>query len=170
MTRNLAAAIALAAAALVFAAVALTARDPRVPCPLIGSRSGISLEVDPAYGPRIGTARLTTCWNSACTTTSLKLSPSSTSVPMPCTPGGPDNACARMEPTSGKYSFAELANLPTSPVEVTVDLIDPTGVTLSSPRLVITPTLQSSGGPECGSPTPQGGLLVAANGALSEDL
>ncbi|ONI79574.1 hypothetical protein ALI144C_26880 [Actinosynnema sp. ALI-1.44] len=145
--------------------------DSPIECGGAAARKGISLDIDPAYSPKVGSARMTTCWNGSCTDTALELYPSTAARPMPCATGGPDSACgARMEPTGGKNSFADLPTLVSEPVDVTLRLIDPAGAELAAPRLVITPKTLYPSGPECGGGTPQGGLLVSPDGVLSERL
>ncbi|ALG08029.1 hypothetical protein [Kibdelosporangium phytohabitans] len=161
----------LAAAALLLAAAAtLTACDGGpLACRNSAVRKGISLDIDPAYAAKVGSARMTTCWSGSCTDTALELYPSSTSRPMPCTPTGPDSACgARAEPTGGKNSFADLPDLPAGPVDVTLRLIDQAGAELATSRVTITAATRYPDGPECGGGTPQGGLAVSPDGTVSE--
>ncbi|MCE7009717.1 hypothetical protein LWC34_43950 [Kibdelosporangium philippinense] len=167
MNRNLVAALALACAALT--GCGTTLQGAGMPCGGAALRKGISLDIDPAYAPKVGSARLTACWNSSCHDKRLELYPSTSASAQPCPSTGPDTACgARLEQTGGKNSFADLPELPAGPVEVTLRLIDPAGAEIGAPRLMITPKVSYPSGPDCGGGTPQGGVLVSPDGTVSE--
>jgi predicted small secreted protein len=167
VNRKLSAVLALACVGLTACASTLEGAGPS--CTGAAIRKGISLDIDPAYAAKVGTARLTACWNGSCQDKDLELYPSTASSAAPCTPTGPDTPCSAVSvQTGGKHSFADLLDLPAGPVEVTLRLIDPAGAQLSAPRLTITPDVRYPSGPDCGGGTPQGGLLVSPDGTVSE--
>ncbi|RSM77005.1 hypothetical protein DMH04_35770 [Kibdelosporangium aridum] len=167
MNRNLTAALALACT--VLTGCGSTLEGAGGACSGAAIRKGISLDIDPAYAPKVGSARLTACWNGSCQDKDLELYPSTAASALPCTPTGPDTACgARMAPTGGKNSFADLPELSAGPVEVTLRLIDPAGAEIGAPRLTITPKVSYPSGPDCGGGTPQGGVLVSPDGTVGE--
>ncbi|MET0133179.1 MAG: hypothetical protein ABW215_06255 [Kibdelosporangium sp.] len=165
----------LAAAAL--ATLAACGASPGAPdeltCSNIGLRKGISLDIDPAYAAKVDKATLKTCWENTCRDSALALYPSSRTSAAPCTGTDPNSACAAYSvPTGGKNGFAELMDLPAAPVDATLTLIDAAGAPVAAPAsgrtLRITPEVGYPDGPECGGGTPQTGLIVSADGTVSE--
>ncbi|WP_173137668.1 hypothetical protein [Kibdelosporangium persicum] len=157
-------------AVIALATAALTACGTEIgDCSGAAIRQGISVDVDPAYAPKVGSARLSACWNGSCQHSALEFYPSTAGKSSSCPSGGPDTACAaRMAPTGGLHSFADLRELPAGPVEVTLTLIDPAGAGLGAHQVVVTPKVRYPAGPECGGGTPQGGLFVSPDGTVSE--
>jgi hypothetical protein len=167
--RNLTSAIVLAAITTLTACGSGIGSGGGIACPGSAIRKGISLDIDPAYAPKVGSATLTSCWGGVCTDSPMDLMPSSTSSALPCTGTGPDAVCgAAAVPTGGKNGFADLPDLPAEPGEVTLTLLDPGGAQVRAQSLVITPKIAYPHGPECGGGTPQTGLRVSADGTLSE--
>jgi hypothetical protein len=82
-------------------------------------------------------------------------------VPQGCTGDGPDAVCgASSSPDGGKRGFADVADLPESPVEVTVTLRDDEGGRLLRQKLDVTPHATYPNGRHCGKGAPQAGLVV----------
>jgi hypothetical protein len=143
--------------------------DLGMECGGAGVRKGISVDIDPAFAGKVGEATLTSCWGGTCADIPLDLMPSSASSPLPCTATGPDAVCgAAAVPTGGKHGFADLPALTGSAGEVTLELLDPAGARISRQTLAVTPKVVYPDGPECGGGTPQGGLLVSADGTVTE--
>lgn len=169
MHRDLTAAIVLTAITTLTACGSGVGSGGGLECTTLALRKGISLDIDPAYAPKVGDATLTSCWGGVCKDTPMQLGASSASSPMPCTGTGPDAVCgAAAVPTGGKNGFADLLDLTATPGQVTVTLLDYSGARLRTESLTITPKIGYPSGPECGGGTPQGGLRVAADGTLSE--
>ncbi|MEV0807873.1 hypothetical protein [Micromonospora sp. NPDC050200] len=134
------------------------------PCTLIGSPSGVSIGIDPAVAERVNTAEMTVCWNESCQTWTVALYASSRTVSDGCTQTGPGAACsAHAEATAGKAGFVDLADLPSSPVEVTVTLTDSAGARVVDQALMLTPKMTYPNGPGCGAGGPQGRITVGAD-------
>jgi hypothetical protein len=138
-------------------------------CTGIGVPVGVSLDVDPAYAPKVGAAAMKICWDGTCKNSDVMLSPSTSSSALPCTATSPDTACgAQSVPTGGKNGFASVMDLPGKAVDATLTLTDPAGAPLIEQTLRITPKALYPNGPDCGSGGPQTGLLVSPNGTVSE--
>jgi hypothetical protein len=140
-----------------------------VPCSDVGAVRGVSLDIDSGYAPKVGAAELKLCWDGACRTADLKLSPSSTSSPLPCSGTGPDAVCgAQAIPTGGKHGLVTVTDLPAKPIDATLSLTDAAGAPLADHTLRITPKAVYPNGPECGAGGPQTGLRVSPEGTVSE--
>jgi hypothetical protein len=167
VNRNLTAALAVACSVLTGCGFILEGSG--LACGGAAVRKGIALDIDPAYAPKVGSARLTACWNGSCQDKDLELYPSTAATAMQCTTTSVDTACgAQLVPTGGANSFADLPEMPAGPVEVTLRLIDPAGAEISAPRLTITPKVGYPSSPDCGGGTPYGGLLVSSDGTVTE--
>jgi hypothetical protein len=166
--RNLTAAIVLTAITTLTACGSGIGPGAGRDCSGAALRKGISLDIDPAYAPKIGDATLTSCWGGVCKDTPMHLVPSSTSSALPCPTTGPDTACgAAAVRTGGKHGFADLPDMAATSSEITLKLLDPSGAELRTQSLTVTPKVSYPGGPECGGATPQGGLLISPDGTLS---
>ncbi|MGI5168333.1 hypothetical protein ACQEU3_28680 [Spirillospora sp. CA-253888] len=150
---------------LVLAAAALAACSPAGPeggCTAIGSPSGVGLDIAPADAARVSTAALKICWNGACRTAAPALAPSSGTVPDDCDAGDPDAPCAASaSPTGGKHGFADVPELPETPVQVTVTLRDASGARLLERTVTVTPKPTRPNGPDCDAGGPQARLKVS---------
>jgi hypothetical protein len=72
-----------------------------------------------------------------------------------CTGSGPGDSCsAQARETGGKQGFADILDLPATPVEVTLS-----GVTLR-----VAPKMSRPNGPGCGGGGPQANLVVDESG------
>lgn len=138
------------------AACGTQAGAPDRACTAIGARVGIGVEIAPSVAASVvDTTSLEVCWNGSCHTYPVELSPSTAAVDSTCTGTGPDDACsARMRETGGKNGFADIPDLPASPVQVTLS-----GVTLT-----VTPKLLYPNGPDCGAGGPQAKVVVDETG------
>ncbi|MBE1484829.1 hypothetical protein [Plantactinospora soyae] len=151
-------------AALILTAMSACTRTSGETCYLIDVPRGIGITVDAAIAERVDTAEMTVCWNGSCQTPPVVLRPSSGSVDEDCTGSGPDAVCAaRAEPTGEKAGFANLPDMPSSPVEVTVTLTDQAGDRIVDRTLTLDPKMVDSPG-ECGGMRPQGQIAVNADG------
>ncbi|MFC9974987.1 hypothetical protein ACFVH6_29215 [Spirillospora sp. NPDC127200] len=150
---------------LALAAAALAACSPAGPdggCTAIGSPVGIGLDIAPADAARVSTAALRICWDGACRTAEPVLAPSGSAMPGDCDAGDPDAPCAASaSPTGGKHGFADVPQLPETPVQVTVTLRDASGARLLERTATVTPKRTYPNGPDCGSGGPQAQLKVS---------
>jgi hypothetical protein len=139
------------------------------PCTQMAALRGFGIEVDPAIGPRVETAKLTLCWDGSCRTQALELHPSTgpviTSSPPSSSPNAPVSATPG-PPTGGKFSYAEIPDLPTKPVAVELELVASDGKTVLKASASVTPRMVEANGPGCGESGPTGSLAVAADGTL----
>lgn len=138
------------------AACGTQAGAPDRACTAIGTRVGIGVEIAPSVAARFAdTMNVEVCWNGSCHNYPVALSPSTAAVDSSCTGTGPDDACsARVQETGGKNGFADIFDLPTSPVQLTLS-----GVTLT-----VTPKLWYPNGPDCGAGGPQANVVVDETG------
>jgi hypothetical protein len=142
---------------------------PGRPCTMMAALHGFGLEIDPAIGPKVESAKLTICWDGACRTQALELHPSTgpmiTSSPSSSSPNTPVSATAG-PPTGGKFAYAPVPDLPAKPVEVQLELLARDGQTVLKPSASVTPRMVEANGPGCGESGPTGSLEVAADGTL----
>ncbi|WP_207947008.1 hypothetical protein, partial [Actinomadura sp. 7K507] len=131
-------------------------------CTAIGSPSGLGVDVRAPDASRVASASLRVCWNGVCQEPRIELRASSKSVPMDCEGDEPDAACgASASPDGGKTGFAQVQDLPKSPVQVTLTLSDAQGGTLVERRVDVTPEATFPNGEHCGEGGPQARLTVA---------
>ncbi|NDU72612.1 hypothetical protein GWI34_08220 [Actinomadura sp. DSM 109109] len=134
-------------------------------CTAIGSDPGLNLVVPD--GSRAASASLRVCWDGTCKEPPIELAPTSKAVSAGCDGDGPDAACgASASPDGGKSGFARIKGLPTSPVQVTVRLLDAEGRAYLAQRLDVTPKATFPNGPDCGAGAPQA-VLTAADGRVT---
>ncbi|MGK5553262.1 hypothetical protein ACSNOI_16750 [Actinomadura kijaniata] len=158
-------------ATLAFAALALTgcgtaSLSTGGECTMIGTPRGIGLAVEPPLAARAADATVEICWNGVCRTVRTELRDSTTAVPRGCA-DGPDGACAATaSPTGGKNGFADVNDLPESPVRVTLTLRDARGGSVLKQQITTTPQAVYANGPHCGKGGPQASLTVA-NGRVT---
>ncbi|HEX5597947.1 MAG TPA: hypothetical protein VFX61_18325 [Micromonosporaceae bacterium] len=132
-------------------------------CPLVGIRTGISIGIAAAIAEQVEAAEMTVCWDGSCRTRAVTLQPSSRTVDDGCTGSGSDAVCsAHAEATGERVGFADIADLPASPVEVTVVLTDPAGARILDQMLMLTPKMAHPNGAHCGG-RPQGRITVDAD-------
>lgn len=152
------------AAALGAALLALAAcgsESPPRECPLVFSPTGIGVDIAAPDASRVASASMRVCWNGTCVTKRLVLQPSSTSVPLGCHGTGPDAVCsASASPDGGRHGFAAIADLPKSPVQVTLTLRDRHHRVFVDQELVVTPKATLHNGPQCGPEGVQAALTV----------
>ncbi|QKG18809.1 putative secreted protein [Actinomadura verrucosospora] len=131
-------------------------------CTLIGSETGINADITGPDASRVASASLRVCWDGTCRTARLVLRPSATTVPRGCDGEAPDAVCAASaSPDGGRYGFARVADLPESPVQVTLTLRDRRGRAFLDQGLRLTPKATYPNGPHCGRGGTQGALTVA---------
>ncbi|UJW34528.1 hypothetical protein L3Q67_12585 [Saccharothrix sp. AJ9571] len=129
-------------------------------CTAIGSRTGVSVDVDPAVAPKVGSGTLELCWDGRCRTVDLELYPSTAAAETTCE----GEVCsARMRQTGGKHAFGDVHDLPLTEVQATLRL---TGAEVVTATLPFTPEQTYPNGPGCGAGGPQQRLVVEASGAV----
>ncbi|MGI5330499.1 hypothetical protein [Actinomadura nitritigenes] len=130
-------------------------------CTLVYSPTGIGVDIAAPDATRVASASMRVCWNGTCVTTRLVLQPSSTSVPLGCHGDGPDAVCsASASPDGGRHGFAAVADLPKSPVRVTLTLRDRHHRAFVDQELVLTPKATLHNGPRCGPEGVQAALTI----------
>ncbi|WP_211304864.1 hypothetical protein [Umezawaea tangerina] len=140
--------------------------EPEVGCTMIGTPVGIGLDV---AMPEVRTATMQVCWDDKCVDPVVELHPSSSAGPQTCTGTAPTDSCGvSVVPTGGRNGFADVPDLPTAPVRVTLRLSDANGVVLVDEVLTATPKPAYPNGVECGGQGPQTGLVVSAAGVVTE--
>jgi hypothetical protein len=142
-----------------------TGADAGRPCTAIAARQGIGLDIPAPYGEKVAEARMTICWDGVCREPDLHLMPSTTAVPQGCVPDGAVCA-ASASPDGGKHGFADLRELPATPVQVTVVLRDASGARLLGQKIEVKPHVTYPNGRECGQGDPQA-TLVVTNGKVT---
>ncbi|GAA3458815.1 hypothetical protein ACFFSW_34665 [Saccharothrix longispora] len=137
-----------------------------VECTEIGTPVGIRVDVE---HPDVTAVEIEVCRDGSCATPAVELRPASRAVESTCTGTGPDDSCsARSEPTGGKYGFADVPGLPTTPVAVTARLLDQSGSVLVEREIRVTPEMAYPNGPDCPAGGPQAGISVGADGSVTE--
>ncbi|WP_143590464.1 hypothetical protein [Thermoactinospora rubra] len=132
-------------------------------CTLVGAPAGVSLHVEAPVAARADTAELTVCWDGACRTPQVVLTPGSAPVSSGCT----GEACAAsMRPTGDKHGFGDVAGLPKKPVEVRLRLRDAEGRAVVDTRLEVTPEAVYPNGRDCGEAGPQAKVIVEGDGRV----
>ncbi|MCF2531866.1 hypothetical protein [Yinghuangia soli] len=154
--------VAAVAAALAF----LTGCADKVPsaCTASAARTGIGLDIAPLVADRTESAAMRTCWTEdRCQDWELELTASTAVADSGCT----DEMCSAMPGATGsKNGFAEIPDLPESPVLVTLILRDSSGGTVLTDDIRLTPSLSYSHGSRCGDDGVQAGLVVTSDGAV----
>ncbi|MFE9203795.1 hypothetical protein [Micromonospora sp. NPDC007230] len=134
-------------------------------CPLIATPKGIGINVAAAIAERVDSAEMAVCWDGSCRTRPVTLRPSSRTIDDGCTGSGPDAVCvAQDEATGEKAGFADVPDLPSRPVEVTVTLTDSAGTRIVDQTLMLDPKMVEPPGGDCGGNRPQGRIAVDADG------
>ncbi|HJQ45006.1 MAG TPA: hypothetical protein VJ870_01615 [Amycolatopsis sp.] len=119
-------------------------------CTAIGAPAGIAIEVAPPVAS-MTSLTLDVCWNGSCHAYPVPLAASTTPAEQTCTGA----MCAvPLRQTGGRHGFADIPDLPTIPVEVTV----------SGHTADVTPRLQYPNGPDCGAGGAQAGLVLDETG------
>jgi hypothetical protein len=155
-------AVALGTGLLFLSACGTGAFSEGPPCTLIDARQGIGLDIKAPDAAKADAAALRICWNGTCRDEQLTLNDTSKSVPQGCTGDRPDDVCgASSSPDGGKYGFADMTDLPKTPVQVTVTLRDAKGERLLRQKIDVTPHVSSPNGKACGAGAPQAGLVVS---------
>jgi hypothetical protein len=128
---------------------------------MAAAREGIALEIPAPYAGKVAEATMTICWNDACQEPEIHLAPSTKAVPQECTGDTPDAVCgASASPDGGKHGFADVTELPTTPVQVTVVLRDAGGGEVLDQKIDVTPRVTYPNGMGCGAGEPQAQLVV----------
>jgi hypothetical protein len=140
-------------------------------CTAIGARVGISVDIEPrSTGQKAGAATLETCWADRCQTHPLELAPLTTAVEETCTGDQPDDICsAKSVPTDTMHGFADIPDLPTTPVTLTLTVTDAAGTQLTTQTLEVTPKMVYPNGPDCAPGGPQTNLTLDANNTLRDN-
>lgn len=132
-------------------------------CTLIGSASGIGVDLAPAIAAKVVAGELTLCWEGACETDQLDLAPSTTAGDSTCE----GEVCsARAQETGGEHAFVTVPDLPGTRVEATLRLTDRSGTTAVEHTLDVTAEPTYPNGPDCGAGGLQQQLQVDATGAV----
>ncbi|MGH3520751.1 MAG: hypothetical protein ACRDQ7_25925 [Haloechinothrix sp.] len=150
---------------LVLSACGASAGSGAQACTEIGTPVGIGLDVEPPLAAKVSAASLEACWDGSCRTAEVELFPSTAPAQTGCVG---DVCSAELRPTKGKHGFADLADLPEEPVEVTVALTGKGGVTVLERTLEVTPRMQFPNGPDCGGAGTQAGVVVSGAGAVRD--
>ncbi|WP_394825895.1 hypothetical protein [Pendulispora albinea] len=129
----------------------------------VGYMRGISLDIDPAFGPRVSAASVSICWNGSCRTPFVELSRATEVVDMGCDGG---TCVGQVALRAGKYARIVVPDLSPEPVRVTLNLADAAGSSLLAQTIEVTPKMvgpwyRRNGGP-------QAHLEVTANGTFRE--
>ncbi|MFV2020544.1 hypothetical protein [Micromonospora sp. LOL_023] len=118
---------------------------------------------------QVSTAEFVICWDSSCQRRQVTLLPSSAVTDNGCAEGGSDGVCsADAFATGDRVGFASVANLPSSPVEVTLSLVDAGGAEIVNEARVLTAKRVDAPGGDCGSGL-QGNIDVDANGNVRSE-
>ncbi|GAB2742404.1 hypothetical protein [Amycolatopsis magusensis] len=129
-------------------------------CTAIGSRSGVSVEVDPAVAPKVDSGTLELCWDGRCRTLDLELYPSTAAGETTC---AGEVCSAQVRQTGGKHAFGDVLDLPLTEIQATLRLTGTESVTATLP---LTPEQTYPNGPGCGAGSPQQRLVVEASGTV----
>ena len=133
-------------------------------CTAIGTPVGVNVTVAAPIAPGVRSAELEVCWSGACRQPALTLRPGTAAVPDSCPATGPDTPCgARVTTTGALIGFADVPDLPRTPVTVRLTL---TGDTTRDLRTEVTPTMSHPNGPDCGEGGPQAAVHVTDDGDL----
>jgi hypothetical protein len=147
----------------ILAVVAVSGCAPEHACTAIGTPVGVSVTVAAPIAPGVRSAELEVCWSGTCRHPALTLYPGTAAVPDTC-PTAPDAPCgARMTSTGTLTGFADVPDLPRTPVTVHLTL---TGDTTRDLRTEATPTVSYPNGPDCGEGGPQVAVHVTDTGEL----
>ncbi|TCO52458.1 hypothetical protein EV192_112190 [Actinocrispum wychmicini] len=139
-----------------------------VECLNVALRPGIGVDIDPAFAPRVDSAAMKACWDGDCRTFDLKLEASTAASALPCTGNSPTDVCgAQAVPTGGKYTFAEVRNLPGKPIDITLSLAGPRMTPPQDQHLTVTPRTANVA-PQCAGDQRQAGIIVSKDGTVSE--
>jgi hypothetical protein len=126
-------------------------------CTTMAARQGIGFAIRAPDAAKVAEAEMKLCWNGTCREPEIDLHASTEAIPEGCSGG----ACSvRYSPDGGKHGFADVRDLPTTPIEVTLVLRDPGGATLLDRTFSVTPHVTYPNGPDCGPGSPQANLLV----------
>ncbi|WP_431876183.1 hypothetical protein [Amycolatopsis sacchari] len=124
-------------------------------CPAIAVLTGMTIDVAPTVASRYDRLDVDVCWDGACHTYPVPLSPAPTPVAPSCTGTAPDDACAaRMRETGGKVGFVAIPGLPAAPVQVTT----------AGNTITVTPSAVPPRDPDCGSGGTQAHLVLDERG------
>ena len=153
--------IALAATSVVPGAGADAGADvtnePPVACTQIATPSGVGLTVAETDTENVDAAVLTANWAGADHRVHVELTPDTEPVPDPVSLsaelssliGLDDSRSAPVVETGELVGFADVEDLPTEQVTVTVDLLDDAGDVVFTDATVVTPELTYPNGPNC---------------------
>lgn len=158
---------ALAAAVLVaLAACGAEGHGAGRSCAAAGSPPGLSVAIPAPHAARTASAYLRVCWGDTCRHPRVELRSSAMAVSRNCDADAHAGsaACAAAAapdaPDARKFGFARVADLPTSPVKVTLRLRDSQGRTFLDRRIELVPEPTRPNGPRCGDGAPQAGLTI----------
>lgn len=131
---------------------------------MIGTRIGVGVEIAAPYAERTTTAHMRACAGDVCRESEVRLSPSTVSVPGPCT----GEVCmAQATPTGAKNGFLDMPGLTGAPLRVSLTLSDAAGAEVLVREADVTPAESYPNGPDCGSGGFQAGVAVAADGSFA---
>jgi hypothetical protein len=134
---------------------------------MIAAREGIGVEITPAVAGRIADATLVARWGGSTRTYPIALFPSTVAGETTCVGDGPNDSCSvQARETGGKNGFADIQDLPSTPVEITMTFADPGGTESGRGTLRVTPKDVYPNGPDCGADGPQTNLIF--DGTLRE--
>lgn len=138
--------------------------EPRA-CTMIGTSVGVSMDIKAPLAARVAHAEVEVCWSGRCRTSKAMVNQGSRTVEETCSG---DTCSARAEPTADKWGFADVADLPKSPVELRVILRDGKNAQILSVKGTVTPKGQFPNGPDCGEGGPQAGVTIEGDGTMRE--
>ncbi|WP_424852230.1 hypothetical protein [Streptomyces sp. SAI-170] len=138
------------------------------PCTLIGSPSGIGVEIAPSLARTAAAADLTTCWDAMCRTTGLRLreDPAPVADDPVMTTKSPTPPAAEPTQRPVRPGFAELDDLPAGPVRITLELRDDRGRTVLKRRTTVTAQVTYPNGRDCSPGGRQAQVALTPAGAL----
>lgn len=141
-------------------------------CPAIGFRQGIGIDIQPPLAKNVASASFEICWSGKCRTADVVLNETRDTIAEPCEGKDADAVCsATVGPANGGlYGFADVADLPGRPVQLTVELRSAAGEVVLDKQLTVTPKEPKPDANGCnpGAGRFQTGVIVTGNGSLRE--
>lgn len=146
---------------MLLAAALLTGCAPEPqPCSLVAAVPGVGLTIEAPLASRVTQASMDVCWDGACRSSPLVLTPVQPSGGAVC---ASESCPAAMVVKQG---FADVPGLPKRPVRVRVTLAGPGDEEVFDQALDVTPRGRFPNGPGCGESGPAARVAAGANGDL----
>lgn len=139
-------------------------------CAPVGYREGVGLDIEPPFASNVASATLKVCWDGRCHDADVELNETRDTISTPCEGEDPDAACGATAgpPTGGLNGFADIADLPGKPVQVTVVLRSAAGEDVLDKQLTVTPKEPDPDGRTCGGEGRFQTGVVVADGRVRE--